>query len=260
VTKPDTSAGGDSAAAGRRSIQWLGHATALIQTGGVRVLTDPTLVGRIAHLRRHSPAPPPPPELAAVLISHVHQDHLDIRSLKAVANQQTEVIVPDGARSLVQGLGFGAIREVRPGDAITVNGLEIQVVPAFHPAKRHPRAPLIPSVGYVADRIWFPGDTDMQPELADLKGEIDIALMPVWGWGPSLGPGHMDPKEAAEATAIVAPSVAIPIHWGTYLPFGLGKKYGRLLTVPPHAFAHQVAALAPATEAVVLPVGGVYRG
>jgi L-ascorbate metabolism protein UlaG (beta-lactamase superfamily) len=91
--------------------------------------------------------------------------------------------------------------------------------------------------------------------MGELRGLVDVALLPVWGWGPSLGPGHMDPQRAARAVALVEPAVAIPIHWGTFLPYGSRRK--DLLVSPPVQFAAYAAELAPATRVEVLsPAGG----
>jgi L-ascorbate metabolism protein UlaG (beta-lactamase superfamily) len=73
-------------------------------------------------------------------------------------------------------------------------------------------------VGYVVSgsrSVYFAGDTDLFDEMAQLRGRVDVALLPVWGWGPRLGPGHLDPERAAQAAALIRPSLAIPIHWGT---------------------------------------------
>lgn len=241
-----------------RRLRWLGHATVLLELGQTRLLTDPVLRGRLAHLRRHTPAESPPTGVDAVLISHVHHDHLDRGSLRQLGRPSTAIVVPAGAEKLVRGLGFGVVHSVLPGDEIELAGTRVRVVPAWHPSQRGPRGKVIPAVGYVADRIWFAGDTDLHPEMASLADEVDVALLPVWGWGPSLGPGHMDPSQAAEAAALVHPAHAIPIHWGTFLPFGLGWRYGHLLTDPPHEFARQVAARCPSTEVTVLAPGGTW--
>jgi L-ascorbate metabolism protein UlaG (beta-lactamase superfamily) len=74
-------------------------------------------------------------------------------------------------------------------------------------------------VGYVvrgSRSAYFAGDTDLHHTMAHLRGSIDVALLPVWGWGRSVGPGHLDPGSAARAAALIAPAVAIPIHWGTF--------------------------------------------
>ena len=103
-------------------------------------------------------------------------------------------------------------------------------------------------------RVYFAGDTEVFDSMAGL-GAPDVALLPVWGWGPSLGPGHMDPEQAAEAAALIGPAVAVPIHWGTYLPFGLERRHGHLLRDPPHRFAGEVARLAPDTRVEILRPG-----
>ena len=69
--------------------------------------------------------------------------------------------------------------------------------------------------------VYFPGDTDLFPAMDELAGTLDVALLPVWGWGPTIGEGHMDPERAAQAAALLRPRLAIPIHWGTFYPAGL---------------------------------------
>ena len=70
-------------------------------------------------------------------------------------------------------------------------------------------------------RVYFAGDTDIFDGMADLA-PVDVALLPIWGWGPTMGPGHMDPARAAQAAALLQARLAIPIHWGTYYPIHLG--------------------------------------
>lgn len=68
-------------------IVWVGHATVLIELDGVRLLTEPVLGAFVGHLRRRGPLPPPAvaERLDAVLISHLHRDHVDLRSLRRIA-------------------------------------------------------------------------------------------------------------------------------------------------------------------------------
>jgi L-ascorbate metabolism protein UlaG (beta-lactamase superfamily) len=218
-----------------RRVTWLGHATVLIQTGGVRLLTDPVLRDRVMHLKRQVPTPAHPGTVDAVLISHLHRDHLDRPSLRGLT--QTAV-APVGARRYLP--PEYAVREVRAGDTVDV-GVGVEAVPAWHDGRRHPGAEELDALGYLTDGIWFAGDTDFDPALEALRGRVDCALIPVWGWGPSLGPGHLDPAGAARAIDLVAPRVAVPIHWGTFLPFGLGRRHARVLTDPPREFARAVA-------------------
>ena len=96
-----------------------------------------------------------------------------------------------------------------------------------------PGADELDTLGYLVDGIWFAGDTDYDPAMEALRGRVDVALIPIWGWGPSLGPGHLDPAGAARVIDLIAPRIAMPIHWGTFLPLGLGRRHERLLTDPP---------------------------
>ncbi|MDO8186594.1 MBL fold metallo-hydrolase [Conexibacter sp. JD483] len=246
-----------------RRITWLGHATVLIETdSGARLLTDPLLRGRVAHLRRHAPAPPDAAALGAldaVLVSHVHHDHLDRPSLRTLAARETEVVLPLGGRKLVGGLGFGAVREVGSGVRLRAGAAEVEVVPAWHPTRRWPRSPQLDALGYLVEGIWFAGDTDLDERMGELRGRVEVALVPIWGWGPSLGPGHLDPSGAARAVALVRPRVAIPIHWGTYLPYGLARRHGGLLTSPAGDFATAVARVAPGTRVETLAPGASFE-
>ena len=85
------------------------------------------------------------------------------------------------------------------------------------------------------------------------------ALVPIWGWGPRVGAGHMNPSQAAEAVARLAPAVAIPIHWGTYLRLGLKPRHGHLLRDPADAFREQCAAAAPGVRVVLLQPGETHE-
>ena len=125
--------------------------------------------------------------------------------------------------------------------------------------RRHPFAPLSPALGFLvaseSTRIYFAGDTDLFPEMSDLAGKVDVALLPVWGWGPRLGVGHLDPERAAEAVRRIRPRVAIPIHWGTFYPWALARIWPRPLAHPPLEFARQVGQRAPDVDVRVLAPG-----
>jgi L-ascorbate metabolism protein UlaG (beta-lactamase superfamily) len=240
-------------------LTWVGHATVLLEIGGARLLTDPLLRTRLGHLRRHGG--PPRPEVSenidAVLVSHVHLDHLDVRSLRSVG-RGARAVAPRGAGRLLRRIGFAEIDEVAPGEGITVGDATITALPAVHTARRRPLGAPVDTLGYDvagAQRIYFAGDTELFEDMRSLAGRFDVALLPVWGWGPSLGPGHMDPLSAAQAVALVRPLVAVPIHWGTFFPVGLDALRGSALVEPPRVFARHVAELAPEVEVRVLAPG-----
>lgn len=247
-------------AAPRERVTWLGHATVLIETGGVRLLTDPVLRTRVAHLRRHPPPAPVRGRLDAVLVSHLHHDHLDLPSLRSL-DPAAPLVVPRGAgrtravRSLRR-----TVHELRAGEALPIAGADVRVraVRAVHDGRRTPLAADIAALGYVIEgprRVYFAGDTELFDGMREIGGELDLALLPVWGWGPKLGPGHMDPGQAARAAALLRPAVAVPIHWGTLLPLGTGRRHRRLLRDPGAAFAAHVADLAPEVRVAVLTPG-----
>ena len=231
-------------------LRWLGHSTVLLELGDVRVLTDPLLRARLWHLTRRTPVPDVGGRVDVVLISHVHRDHLDPHSLSKLAGAPT-IVGPHGLRYL---LDSGRVVELRQGETADVAGLRVLGTDARHPARRGWRSPWLPSLGFVVEagvRIYFAGDTDIYPEMAGLA-PLDLALLPVWGWGPKLGPGHMNPRTAAEALPLLRPKVAVPIHWGTYWPMGWG---GPGLTQPPQDFARHARELAPEVDVRILAPG-----
>jgi L-ascorbate metabolism protein UlaG (beta-lactamase superfamily) len=237
-------------------ITWIGHATALIELGGVRLLTDPLLRGRLGHLRRHGPSPAAEAieRLDAILVSHLHLDHLDLPSLRRLP-RTTRLLVPRGAGGFLRRRGFRHAEELAAGDAADVAGLTVAAVRAVHDRRRRPYGAEADTIGFVAGaRVYFAGDTDLFDGMEELAG-IDVALLPVWGWGPSLGEGHLDPEGAARAAALVRPRLAIPIHWGTFYPRLLARYKPDRLTDPPHEFAAAVARLAPEVDVRVLAPG-----
>ena len=203
-------------------ITWVGHSTILLDLGGTRVLTDPLLTRRVAHLRRRRPLPSPDTaDVDVVLLSHAHMDHLHLPSLRRVA-PRARLVAPEGCGPLLRAAGLFDITEVNVGDRVDLDPVTIEVVPAQHKAGRGPHSGITaPPVGYVIDdgarRFYFPGDTALFPEMADLV-EIDVAFLPIWGWGPTVGSGHLDPSGAVEASRLITPELIVPMHWGTYSP------------------------------------------
>ena len=139
-----------------------------------------------------------------------------------------------------------------------VAGATVTAVEAEHDGRRHPLGPVAETLGFEiagAHRVYFAGDTDVFAGMEALAGRHDLALLPIWGWGPSLGPGHMDPAAAARAVALLRPRLVVPIHWGTLFPAGLERVRGAMLVEPPRAFARMVAELAGDVEVRTLAPG-----
>ncbi len=244
-------------------IAFLGHSTVLIELDGVRLLTDPLLRDRVAHLRRQTgPIDPVLTEgVAAVLVSHLHRDHLDLASLRALG-RSTPLLAPAGAGAWLRRRGFASVRELGVGESVTAGALSITAVEARHDGRRHPGGVRAQTLGFLvrgARTVYFAGDTELFEGMAELLPgspiQIDFALLPVSGWGPRLGPGHMDAQDAARAAALLAPSVAIPIHWGTLLPIGGARRHRALLYDPPRLFARHAARLAPGVTVRILEPG-----
>jgi L-ascorbate metabolism protein UlaG (beta-lactamase superfamily) len=241
----------------RTAITWLGHATALLQVDGVRLLTDPVLRDRIGPLVRISPRDgvDHPGRVDCVLLSHLHADHADPQSLREVA-RSVPALAPRGSGRWLRRLGLSDVREVDPGSELEIGGVRVSATPASHGRKRHPLGPRGDPVGYLVSgtrSVYFAGDTDLFDEMAELRGLVTVALLPVWGWGPRLGPGHLDPERAARAAALIAPAIAIPIHWGTFVP---RVPIGRMPSDPAAEFARLVERYAPSVEVRVLEPGG----
>ena len=178
-------------------------------------------------------------DVDAVPISHLHRDHLDVPSLRALG-RETPIVVPAGAGSWLRGDGFRDVRELAVGETAEIGSVVVRAVPAVHSGFRPPLGPTAPPLGYVvrgSRSVYFAGDTDLFDAMGELGGPIDMALIPVWGWGPTLGRGrHLDPLRAAQALRLIRPRAAI---------------------APPAAFVEYAAELAPGVQTVPTAVGDV---
>jgi L-ascorbate metabolism protein UlaG (beta-lactamase superfamily) len=242
-------------------LTFLGHSTILVEIGGRRILTDPVLFDRVVILRRVGRRLDPrlTTGIDAILISHLHLDHLHLPSIRKVGTDVL-LIVPAGSGAWFRSKGFGSVVELAPSDRASVGPVAITATPAVHSGFHPPFGPRAMAVGYLlefeAARIYFAGDTDAFAGMADFGGEgLDVALLPVWGWGPRLGPGHMNPRRAAQAAGLLQARYAVPIHWGTLWPFGLGRLVPHRLSQPPLEFARFCRRYAPATEVLLVPPG-----
>jgi L-ascorbate metabolism protein UlaG (beta-lactamase superfamily) len=241
-----------------RRIRFLGHASVLIDLDDTRILADPLLRNRVSALYWRHPIPRSELDhpVDTVLISHMHQDHLDVPSLRQIG-MDIPLLVSRRAGPFLARRGFSRAYEMLPNDAASVGEVRVRATHANHLGFRPPFGPLGGCLGFIIEgsaRVYFAGDTDLFPEMADL-GPIDVALLPVAGWGPTLGPGHMDARRAALALQLIRPKVAIPIHWGTFAPVGVHLRAWRYLVRPPLDFRAYAAELAPDVQVCILEPG-----
>jgi L-ascorbate metabolism protein UlaG (beta-lactamase superfamily) len=160
------------------------------------------------------------------------------------------LVVPRGARAVLKDLLRGrTIHEVSPGDQVHVSGVSIDVLPAHHDGRRLPMSRAVaPALGFrmVADghTVWYPGDTGAADHLHRV-GPVDLALVPIGGWGPTLGDEHLGPEQAAEVAVANRARWALPVHHGTFWPWGLRRvarsNHERLFIGPAGRFAAALA-------------------
>jgi L-ascorbate metabolism protein UlaG (beta-lactamase superfamily) len=243
-------------------LTWLGHSTVVVDIDGARVLTDPLLRRHAGLLRRSAPPPVPGtwqrPD--AVLLSHLHHDHAEVSSLRLLRGaplmSDPENVAWLRRRKLAPALPLGHTwTPVAPG-------VEVRQVPAEHAHRPMPHRPNAANGHLVrggSGTVWLAGDTELYPEMEALPGlaggRVDVALVPVWGWGPRLSGGHLTPTDAARAVAMTRARFAVPVHWGTLHP-PLSTRFRRSwFDLPGRWFAEAVAEGCPGATAVVLDPG-----
>jgi L-ascorbate metabolism protein UlaG (beta-lactamase superfamily) len=243
-------------------LTWLGHSSVVLDLDGIRILTDPLLRAHAGLLRRLAPRPDPAawcrPDV--VLLSHLHHDHAELRSLHMLGGAALM-----SAPANVAWLRRRGLADTVPlGDGWTPvgGGVQIRQVPAEHHHRPMPHRPNAANGQLVRGRsgiVWIAGDTGLYPEMAAIPlmagGPIDVAVVPVWGWGPRLSAGHLSPEGAARAVALSGARFALPVHWGTLHPPFLAHFARSWLELPGQRFADAVAEQAPGCTAVVLSPG-----
>jgi len=176
----------------KQKIAWLGHDAFRIDAAKT-IYIDPYEIqdGKAADI---------------ILITHEHFDHCAPEDVAKIQKDATIIVTEKDSASKLS----GDVRVVKPGETLTIDGVKIEAVPAYNTNKQfHPKEN--GWLGFIVEmegvRIYHAGDTDMIPEMKDLK--VDIALLPV------SGTYVMTAAEAVEAALAIQPGLAIPMHYGS---------------------------------------------
>lgn len=269
------------------TLTWIGHATALVQAGGLNVLTDPMFSERAFPVQFAGPRRAQPPGVAleelppidVVLVSHNHFDHLDRASvvhLQALATRRgatTLFLVPLGVKPLLQRWGIDAVQELDWWESVSVQGTEFHFTPTQHWSGR--------GLGDESETLWgawavfspalhwyFAGDTGYSRDFVDtrqrfqerhsdaLGGGFDVALIPVGAYEPRwfMQGQHVNPPEAVQIHRDLGAKRSVGIHWGT---FPLADE--PLDQAPRDLEAARYGAALPTSEFETLAIGATVR-
>jgi L-ascorbate metabolism protein UlaG (beta-lactamase superfamily) len=244
------------------AVTWLGHSSVVLDIAGRRLLTDPLLRRHAGILRRRSPHPSEEQWVGsdAVLLSHLHHDHADLRSLRSLG----EVPILTGRRN-AEWLGRRGLAGVALEGWRDLGGVEVRLVPAVHHSRRMPHRPN-DAHGHLVRApdvtVWVAGDTSLHDDIRRLgsvvgRERVDVVIVPIGGWGPRLSPGHLGPEEAAQACSWTQARHAVPVHWGTFHVPPTGH-FGGWMERPAGEFATALRDVAPTCHLVALEQGDTW--
>jgi N-acyl-phosphatidylethanolamine-hydrolysing phospholipase D len=217
------------------TITWIGHATFLVQLGGLNILTDPTWNNRASPVHFAGPRRVIPPGLRfedlppihAVVISHDHYDHLDEDTVRRLAaTHKPRFFVPLGMKPLLRDFGATDVVALDWWQAATLRGVTFTATPAQHSSGRTLRDQNLRLwsswvIATPTHRLFFAGDTGYFSGFKDVGaklGPFQLALMPIGGyagWG-AHHPNHINPEEAVQAFEDLHAQYLVPMHWGTF--------------------------------------------
>lgn len=211
---------GDSVA-----VTWIGHASFLLQAGGLNVLIDPiwgNWVKGIKRMRHPGVELRDLPKIDLVLVTHAHFDHLDRKTLREVASEQP-IVVPFEVGNLVHDLGFGVVQELGYWETFQHGPVKVTLTPCSHWGARLLHDSHRGFGGYILEVggrvIYHCGDTAYFDGFREIgrRFPIDVALLPIGAYEPpSLRPVHMNPEEALEAFRDLGARYMVPMHYGTF--------------------------------------------
>ena len=221
---------------------WIGHATILLQMGGLNVLTDPVFSQRAFPAQWLGPRRVMDaamtieslPPIDVVLLSHNHYDHLDKPAVKWLARAHPDAVwvTPLGLGAYVRGWDVQEIAELDWWQETVVRGMRVTGTPARHfSARRAGDRNKTLWCGYALElngrRAYFVGDTAYHPQFTDVAercGPFDFVMMPIGAYDPRwfMHVMHVDPEEAVQACVDLTSAahtrvpLVLAIHWGTF--------------------------------------------
>ena len=223
-------------APGAMRVTFINHATTLIQLDGVNVITDPIYAERASPFDFVGPKRVRPPgvrftdlpRIDAVVISHNHYDHLNLATLRRIADTwpAVRVFAGLGTKAFLEGKGLTNVVELDWWDSRELGGITVKSVPNQHFSNRG----LFDQDGTLwtawvlegrGGRAYFGGDTGYGPHFAAVHeklGPMRLAVLPIGAYKPEwfMGPVHMSPKEAVQAALDLHATLAVPMHYGTF--------------------------------------------
>jgi N-acyl-phosphatidylethanolamine-hydrolysing phospholipase D len=222
-----------------RTMTWLGHATVLLQTNGVNIITDPVFSERTAPVQFAGPkrevpfmvTPDELPEIDVILISHNHYDHLDVGTIADFKTRfpNAQYLVPLGLKSWFDDLRVANVREMDWWGSIEIGGLKYTFTPAQHWSKRG-LTDTNRSLwgGFVVEardawRFIYTGDTGYSQDFKDIGAKFpsgfDWAAIPIGAYEPRwfMKAQHCNPDEAVQIMLDLGAKRALTVHWGTWM-------------------------------------------
>jgi len=220
----------------RLAVTWVGHATMLVQLDDRFILTDPVFTSSVGQLSPRLVEPgidiEQVPTLDAILISHLHYDHLSLGSVALLESKTRAMVMPYGGIAYLTDFRF-PVNELLPWQSVEREGLRITAVPVDHVGHRHAIDKSwmkTTFTGYVIEyhglTVYFPGDTAYNGTFFVATRErfpsIDLALLPIAPIEPRgyMRHTHMDPGEAVQAFFDLGAKAFVPLHFDTFINGG----------------------------------------
>jgi len=215
------------------AVTFIGHASFLLQIGGLNVLVDPVFANwlvLIHRLRRPGVRIEDLPAIDAVLLTHAHMDHLNLPSLRKIIQRTYRlrgegpiVVIPEGVEDLVDTLGFSLVMSTRWWQTVKIGEVEITMTPAQHWGARMLKDTHRGFGGYVlrhgTQSVYHSGDSGYFAGFREIGERLapEVALLPIGAYKPDgFRRVHTSPDDAIQAFIDLGAEKMVPMHYGTF--------------------------------------------